>query len=217
MKRAIIIAAMLAAAGLAGAQMFAQMFGAAGRLPAGYLECDYLESSGTQYIDTGLSVVGRRWTVDCAFLSASNPFMGAIVNNSGTYYRCHSTGNAVAIGFALGSAFPSISGNPLDRHTYAADATLGTSIDAGSWTAPVGTLPNTEIWLFARHGVGIANSYVSARVYSSAIAEAGTGGAIVQNLVPALDESGIPCMFDLVTSAPFYNAGTGTFAYKLKE
>lgn len=189
------------------------------KLPPGFLECEYLESSGTQYIDTGLSIIGRRWTVDCAFLSVDDQFMGAIVSDSNTYYRCHtgSKGITTVINFYLGSVRFGIPANPLDRHTYAADATLGISIDAGSWNAPSGTLPNTEIWLFARHGIGIENSYAPARLYSSTIAEAGTGGTPIQNLIPALDPTSRPCMYDTVTQAPLYNQGTGEFLYKLKD
>lgn len=35
------------------------------------------------------------------------------------------------------------------------------------------------------------------------------------NLVPALDPSGRPCMYDTITKHPFYNAGTGEFLYEL--
>jgi hypothetical protein len=67
MKTKLFIAAMLAAAGLAGAQMFAQLFAATStaRLPAEYQEVQYLESSGTQYIDTGVANTSSTdWAVD---------------------------------------------------------------------------------------------------------------------------------------------------------
>lgn len=37
------------------------------------------------------------------------------------------------------------------------------------------------------------------------------------DLVPALDPTGAPCMFDLVSRKPFYNAGVGDFLYPGKE
>ena len=40
-----------------------------------------------------------------------------------------------------------------------------------------------------------------------------TGESVKYDLVPALDPTGRPCMFDLVTRTPFYNAGTGEFLY----
>lgn len=36
---------------------------------------------------------------------------------------------------------------------------------------------------------------------------------IIHELIPALDKTGTPCMFDLVTRKNFYNAGTGDFLY----
>lgn len=35
-------------------------------------------------------------------------------------------------------------------------------------------------------------------------------GKLVQNLHPALDTVGIPCMYDTITGTPFYNSGTGS-------
>lgn len=44
-------------------------------------------------------------------------------------------------------------------------------------------------------------------------AEITKGTNVVRNLIPALDNTGAPCMFDTVTRTPFYNAGTGDFLY----
>lgn len=37
------------------------------------------------------------------------------------------------------------------------------------------------------------------------------------NFIPAIDPTGAPCMFDLVSRKPFYNAGTGDFIYPNME
>ena len=42
-------------------------------------------------------------------------------------------------------------------------------------------------------------------------------GNSVHNLIPALDPSGRPCMYDTVTQQPFYNLGTGEFGYELLD
>lgn len=52
------------------------------------------------------------------------------------------------------------------------------------------------------------------RIYSAIFSE---GLSIVRKFVPALDPTGSPCMFDLVSRKPFYNAGTGDFLYPGKE
>ena len=38
-------------------------------------------------------------------------------------------------------------------------------------------------------------------------------GEVKHNLLPCLDSTGTPCMFDTVTHKPFYNSGTGDFLY----
>lgn len=48
-------------------------------------------------------------------------------------------------------------------------------------------------------------------------AEITKGTDVVRNLIPALDSTGAPCLFDLVTKTPFYNSGTGDFLYPGKE
>jgi len=37
---------------------------------------------------------------------------------------------------------------------------------------------------------------------------------LVRNFEPALDESGVACLYDKVTKQYFYNSGTGTFNYQ---
>ena len=40
---------------------------------------------------------------------------------------------------------------------------------------------------------------------------------IIRNYIPALDPTGAPCMYDLVSKTPFYNKGTGDFLYPGEE
>lgn len=42
-------------------------------------------------------------------------------------------------------------------------------------------------------------------------------GELIYHLIPALDPTGAPCMFDIVSKTPFYNAGTGDFTYPTKS
>ena len=39
----------------------------------------------------------------------------------------------------------------------------------------------------------------------------------VLDFIPTLDPNGKPCMYDTVTEKPFYNQGTGEFAYKIRS
>ena len=81
------------------------------------------------------------------------------------------------------------------------DSLVKTFSTVGSFT-PVGTIS-----LFSGYGASYHGSYA---VYSAKILK---DGNIERDFVPALDETGAPCMFDLVSRKPFYNAGTGDFTY----
>ena len=39
------------------------------------------------------------------------------------------------------------------------------------------------------------------------------GDELIQDFVPCLDAEGVPCMFDFVSRKPFYNVGTGSFTW----
>lgn len=40
---------------------------------------------------------------------------------------------------------------------------------------------------------------------------------LIADFIPALDETGRPCMYDLVSQTPFYTQGTTEVLYKVKE
>ena len=42
-------------------------------------------------------------------------------------------------------------------------------------------------------------------------------GNSVHNLIPVLDQSGRPCMYDTITQQPFYNLKAGEFGYELLD
>lgn len=56
--------------------------------------------------------------------------------------------------------------------------------------------------------------YFNGKLYEMQISK---GTDVYMDLVPVLDGSGVPCVYDKVSKQPFYNNGTGTFGYKLKE
>ena len=64
----------------------------------------------------------------------------------------------------------------------------------------------SEVWIF-----GDAGGYgLKGRIY---FLEIGTGDENVSHLVPCVDETGAPCMFDAVSQQAFYNSGRGDFIY----
>lgn len=68
-----------------------------------------------------------------------------------------------------------------------------------------GAASESEILLFGRDTTNTIYSW-RGRIYEVQISE---GTRIVRNFVPAVDTSGVPCMFDSVTRSPLYKTGSG--------
>ena len=220
MKTKLFIAAMLAAAGLAGAQMFAQLFGAAaslqsGPLPAGWTECEYLVNTGTTaFINTGIVLTSNSTiVVESAILTGT----GASIS-MGYYDAAYATLNLGGITThslkMVGEVSATVNVGYNNRFTALFDPYNGVFGINGfntSFTPEGKTFPAKVFYIFNR---AYAYTNPKTRVYSFV---AKTNNVEVQNLIPALDTNGVPCMFDTVTQTPFYNAGAGDFLYQIKE
>lgn len=57
----------------------------------------------------------------------------------------------------------------------------------------------------------------SGRIYYLKIYDDFNGEVLLRNYIPALDERGIPCLYDLISEKAFYNAGTGELKYVIKS
>ena len=214
MKRAIIIAAMLAAAGLAGAQMFAQLFGgSASRLPAGYRECNYLESVDGQYIDTGYKPNAETFNFEIKAYSkdANVVFFGA--SGSGTSRMRVTVGTDTSCKFGYAAEAVTLTPKPYPS-TARIIALSGTSVTVDG--ASVGTITRItgtstiNLWLFA----GSSNASRPRAVFY--YAKFWDGATLVRDFVPCLNASNVPGMYDLVGGVFYQNAGTGSFLYELK-
>ena len=95
-------------------------------LPSGYTQVEYIQSSGTQYIDTGTTVAGHSIvTMDCEINYGSSWIMiFGTYDSSGTYFSWW--GNSSNLTPYYGSSNKTITG-PTGRTTLTASA--------GSWTA----------------------------------------------------------------------------------
>ena len=206
---------------------FCAVFSAsAATLPSGYTEVEYIASSGTQYIDTG--VVPKSTTrlvcdfrfpavpsarVRCGWGSAGSQealwfgntadFSDFATSVSATYVQTQ-PGVAVdterhVFDLARGSL-------KFDGHEYSTEATLGDTALTGKDTA--GNLKT--MYLFTLHQgwnppVGPCGSM---ELYSCKIYD---GAALVRDFVPAINSSNVAGLYDRVTGNFFTNQGTGSF------
>ena len=191
-----------------------------GRLPDGYTELEYIQSTGTQYIDTGVKVsTNNRVELDLQFTDIST---GQI--NGGYYmYQVGSTSytarNDIGVSgitnyFFLGASAESITTNvtkDTNRHKFMVDARTGEwSIDdvSGSVT-PVSHEDSTvNVFIGARQGSTSISSYCYEKIYNVKIYNFGN---LVRNMIPCKNSSNVIGMYDLVNDTFYTNQGTGDF------
>lgn len=200
-------------------------------LPPGYTECEYLESTGTQYIDTGhyathLSGVHIRYAYlrkgngavlggrkDGSYSNANEAFAFITTNNGG------GIGDIIFIGqnraYIADQAGRGVQGYiydakvnvDVDQKVYLNGAYYFQGSTTAQFTQTVPTLMFAGRPTYSQIGKGTVAIY-SCTIYSNTVP--------IMNFVPCLDVNSIPCMYDTIGRKPYYNVGTGTFNYKTK-
>ena len=193
--------------------IFNALLGAAARRKLPYTRVAYLESTGTQYIDTGVAPdfaggdeIEIKYTL-AAFTGASPCVFGSRETGvkNGVYLLA---GNGTAADNSGYSAFtaPTSGGITLkiDDASIVANGTTS--------TMPRRVTCGLPMFLFAlnNYGTGTYGIYNGLQIAEWTYKQ---NGAVAQHLVPALDANNVPCFWDTVSNAPRYNAGTGTFNY----
>lgn len=179
-----------------------------GELPAGYQLCNYLESTGTQTINTGLTpVYGDEIHVIAYRTSDKNSMFlasGTLTITSAYNFYCRyftSTGlDATAVGHKV---FPYDA-----QYHHIILSKDGFYADGNFVKALPGERAEASTLIIFR---GTSN-YGKIRIKRFYITR---DGAYTLNLIPALDRNDTPCMYDTVSKQTFYNAGTGEFLYEL--
>ena len=196
-----------------------------------YCEVEYLEASGTQYINTGLLSTAQS-KVDVVY-GFSNMASGATNNcaifggrSSSTY-----TVNTFTM-FKLASASPqafrfdyntqksiatasNMAWNTTSKYrmTYNGSRAQVTNITTGETAGldmnPAESYTTTPIAIFAVNTMGAVGQNMKGRIYKFWY----TDGTNTVDLIPVLDWNLTPCMYDRIGDKFFYNAGTGSFTY----
>jgi len=186
-------------------------------LPAGYTQLEYIETSGTQYINTGIST-SNELQIEYTFQLTSRMqdyvalIFGASEDDYSTDTQLWEQNNRFMMSNCGGNyCYPQNS--DLSRHHIIFNDNNGKIVWDG---AVIGDFlpynPNHRIIY-----VGTSNhtntSYAKSwqRIYNAKFKNK-TTGQIIQNLIPARRNSdGAVGMYDTVTDTFFTNAGTGTF------
>ena len=184
-------------------------------LPSGYTRLEYIESTGTQYIDTGFkpnnntrvildfeptaaysSIVGIFGIRDTRHATAANMFI--FWNNGANTFRTDYFGTNKTMTVST----------LLVRQTVDKDKNLTTigSVSESN-TASTGRCSN-NLYLFCTNDAGTANYFAKLKLYSCQIYDNGT---LIRDYIPCQTTSGVAGLWDDVNSQFYKNAGTGSF------
>ena len=175
-----------------------------GRLPSEYQEVEYLESSGTQYIDTGVN--GNEETKVLIRFSSQENFcaiFGAQANQIGltlNFGAQNNTrfGNVSMVGYngcMDGQAHTII----LDKNGF---------LDNGivKWMPTLNSFNTANLYLFRANGAATTRQN---KIYMCDLYDE---GVIVKQFIPCYRKSdNEPGMYDLVNDVFYTNAGSGSF------
>lgn len=173
--------------------IFQCVAGEKGKLPSTYRKLEYIQSSGKQYIDTGVIVKDiTEIKVDfqaVTILSGENQYASSWVDYS----------NHIQIG---------ISGNTfIDSGGVTYSQTSSVTARTQAVGVPLGDV-NLHLYLFAQsEGTG-ALHYSSGRIFSCQIT---TADGLVRNFVPCKNPDGVIGMYDIVNDKFYQSSSSDTF------
>lgn len=195
-----------------------------GGLPEGYTAVNYLQSSGTQWIEMGvapnqntkavLKIKINVFTDEGATLigsmtggNSNDKFITYLDGYKSTKFLFRMDGQPQAIswtGLTTNKIYTvTLSGTEMKAELEDGTTVFSKTFSVNDFTSTV------TMALFRAKGVE-AGTYFQGRIYSC---KHYSGDELIQDFVPCLDTGGVPCMFDLVSRKPFYNVGTGSFTW----
>lgn len=195
---------------------------------AGYLEAErlwkpykqelaYIESTGSQYIDTLFAPnqdTGFVMDADVLNTNTSGTVYLSTAYGGGNYFTCRINSGFTGFAYRYGSqalATVSHSGNVYGRHTFARSKNTAQVDNATVKTFTYSAFSlSCTLFIFCGNNAGNPTGYSKIRLYSYKLSDNGT---LIRDYIPVLDWDNVPCLYDKVERKLYYNAGTGTFAY----
>ena len=181
------------------------------KLPEGYTALEYIQSSGTQYIDTGRKLTqDSDITIDFKLIN-NNKSVGILgsresaAKNNLAMFR---DGDLFVGDFSEYPKYRFKANVSFNRTKIRMNKTgvLVNGVLNTSWSNVANFETPTNGLIFDVGNNNWTGNKAVMQLY-------GYVDGNVQKLVPCLDTEGVPCMFDLVSQKPFYNAGTGSFTW----
>ena len=194
------------------------------QLPEGYTEVEYIQTSGSQHIDTGVkSSASIGLSADFCFVDArTNQNLAQTYSQPERYqllvlmmsnYNSPDGGVWFVCGYNTLQYFKNAD---TDRHVYhfnadgqytvEMDGIQYAKADPSQTTFPADA---RNLWLFVRNSP-VVDGYARMKLYSCAMYD---GGVKIRDFKPCLDTNGVPCLYDLISKTAFYNQGRDSFTW----
>ena len=194
-------------------------------LPDGYTAVEYIQTSGSQRIDTGVKA--------SASVGMSADFCFDDTRNNQNLAQAYSAPENYLLMVLAASSWNSPDGATwfvcsyldttqyfkkadADRHIYHFNADGQYTVemdgiqykkaDPSKTTFPADA---RNLWLFVRNSPSV-DGYARMKLYSCAMYD---GGVKIRDFKPCLDADGVPCLYDLISKTAFYNQGSGSFTW----
>lgn len=182
-----------------------------------YTKIKYIESTGTQYIDTKY-ICGNDVRIETEFeyLQIDSVFRCIYGKQTKTAAE-----DAITVSQAVNYTVQAYWRTNLTPFTLEKDrrykmlqsqnALVLDGVDYGGWSSSI-TKSQLTMYLMARNNNGSAGNFFKGRIYGFKIYES---NILAMDLIPVLDSSKVPCFYDKISNELLYNKGTGEFNYSL--
>lgn len=194
-------------------------------LPDGFTAVEYIQTSGSQRIDTEVKAsasVGMSADF-CLVDTRSNQNLAQAYSQPEHYQLLVlmiSSWNSPdgAVWFVCGylDTMQYLKKADTDRHIYHFNADGQYTVemdgiqykkaDPSKTTFPADA---RNLYFFARNSPFV-DGYARMKLYSCAMYD---GGRKIRDFKPCLDADGVPCLYDLISKTAFYNQGSGSFTW----
>ena len=184
------------------------------KLPEGYTALEYIQSSGTQYIDTGRKLTqDSDITIDFMIIDRLDSDAGILGSRESPSKNNLALFKQRSDRLFVGdfSAYPKYrfsTASSLNRTKIRMNKTgvWVNDILKKTWSDVANFETPTNGLIFDVGNNNWTGNKAVMRLYGYTDGDA-------QRLVPCLDANGVPCMFDFVSQKSFYNVGTGSFTW----
>lgn len=191
-------------------------------LPAGYQQLEYIESTGTQYINTGFKPSGKsRIIMDCAPTSLSSTFCfycsrtaaSATASDTNTlfFYSNAYRGDYYGASSSTSGCYSANARFAIDNNQgmiYIGDNYIISNTTTSTSSPMPWILMASAIASGSAIDTSSLGNYASMKLYSCKIYNADT---LVRDFIPCKNPSGAVGLYDTVNGTFYGNSGTGVF------